>query len=187
MSLQNLYAVDVETTGVNAQKNSIVSIGIVSLKYPHETLYEECRIWDGAVIEQGALNVNGFTGLEVIDPTKQSEAELIAKVCAWVGPSPIMVAHNAAFDRDFVSEACKRAGRASPFSFRTIDIHSVMYMHLLRTQKDIPKSLSLNNCLRAFGLPPEPNPHNALTGAQCNVVLFNSILSYDGSEQNGIF
>ncbi len=185
--MKNLYAVDCETTGVDARKNSIVSIGIVSLEDPTRTFYEECRIWDGAVVEQGALDVNGFTGLQVIDPAKQSEAELITKMIAWLGASPIMVAHNAAFDRDFVSAACKRAGLTSPFSFRTIDIHSIVYMHLLRTKKDIPKSLSLNNCLKAFGLPPEPNPHNALTGAQCNVALFNSVMTYDGSGQEGIF
>lgn len=185
--MKNLYAVDCETTGVDAQKNSIVSIGVVSLEDPARTFYEECRIWDGAIVEQGALNVNGFTGLQVIDPNKQSEAELVKKLIDWLGPSPIMVAHNAAFDRDFVSGACKRAGVESPFSFRTIDIHSIVYMHLLRTKKDVPKSLSLNNCLKVFGLPPEPNPHNALTGAQCNVALFTSVMTYDGSEQAGIF
>lgn len=185
--MKNLYAVDCETTGVDAQKNSIVSIGVISLEDPTKKFYEECRIWEGAVVEQGALNVNGFTGLQVIDPAKQSEADLIKKLLAWIGPSPIMVAHNAAFDRDFVAGACKRAGVLSPFSFRTIDIHSLVYMHMLRVKKDIPKSLSLNSCLKAFGLPAEPDPHNALTGAECNVALFNSVMNYDGSGQEGIF
>ena len=49
------------------------------------------------------------------------------------------------------------------------------------------KSLSLNTCLKIFGLPREPDPHNALTGAKCNVALFNSVMTYDGSDQVGIF
>lgn len=185
--MKNLYAVDVETTGTDARRHSLLSVGVVSLEDPTKTFYEECRIWDGASIEKEALDVNGFTGLEAIDPNKQSEAELVSKLREWLGPSPIMVAHNAAFDRDFIGEAFKRAGGYTPFSFRTIDIHSIVYMHLLRTKKDIPKSLSLNNCLKAFGLPAEPNPHNALTGAQCNVALLNSVMNYDGSGQEGIF
>jgi DNA polymerase III epsilon subunit-like protein len=185
--MKNLYAVDVETTGIDARRHSLLSIGVVSLEDPSRTFYEECRVWDGAAIEQEALNVNGFTGLQAIDPSRQSEAELTVKLKEWLGPAPIMIAHNAAFDRDFVAAAFKRAGSVSPFSFRTIDIHSVVYMHLLRNKKDIPKSLSLNMCLKMFGLPREPDPHNALTGAQCNVALFNSVLNYDGSDQVGIF
>jgi len=185
--MKNLYAVDVETSGINPKVNSIVSIGVVSIYDPANTFYEECRVWEGAIIEQEALNVNGFTGLQVIDPNKQSEAEMLAKLKTWLGPSPIMIAHNSAFDSGFIKEAFIRAGGFSPFSFRTIDIHSIVYLHLLRNKKAIPKSLSLNNALKEFGLPREPDPHNALTGAQCNVALFNSVLKYDGSGQAGIF
>ena len=187
--MKNLYAVDVETTGTDAQKHSILSVGVVSLSDPTQYFYGECRIWDGARIEQEALAVNGFSALEAIDPNKQSESDLVKELYKWLPEKSglIMVAHNAAFDRDFIREAFNRAEGYTPFSFRTIDVHSIVYMHLLRNKKDIPKNLSLNNCLKAFGLPPEPNPHNALTGAQCNVALFNSVLSYDGSEQQGIF
>jgi DNA polymerase III epsilon subunit-like protein len=187
--MKNLYAVDVETTGTDPRRHSLLSVGVVSIADPTQTFYGECRIWDGANIEQEALNVNGFSAMEAVDQNKQSESDLVKELYKWLPEKSklIMVAHNAAFDRDFLAEAFKRADGISPFSFRTIDVHSIVYMHMLRTKKDIPQNLSLNNCLKAFGLPPEPNPHNALTGAQCNVALFNSVLAYDGSEQQGIF
>lgn len=186
--MKNLYAVDVETTGTNPERHSLVSIGAVSIEDPTKTFYRECRIWDGAAVEAEALRVNGFSGMEVLDQNKLSEAEMMKEFVQWLGGTGLMmVAHNAAFDRDFVAAACKRADISTPFSFRTIDIHSLMYMHLLRAKKDIPRHLSLNAALQSFGLPREPDPHNALTGAQCNVELFNKVLNYDGSQQEGLF
>lgn len=183
--MEKIFAVDVETTGTNPQKHALLSVGVVSIDNPTKTFYEECQIWDGAEIELGALKVNGFTGFDAIDPAKQKEKELIQKLKEWLPQSNdlIILAHNAAFDRDFINAAFVRAGEQNPFSFRTIDVHSIVYMHLLSNKKDVPSRLSLNNCLKALGFPPEPNPHNALTGAKCNVDIFYSILNYDSSGQ----
>lgn len=175
--MNKLFAVDVETTGLDPKKNSIVAIGAVDIETPERTFYIECRVWDGAEIEDGALRVNGFTR-EQIAAQEQSHDGAIDRFFAWLtqdGDTPIMVAHNSGFDRGFVREAAARAGCKDPFSFRTIDIHSIVYMHLLRTGRPVPTRLSLNECLLSFGLDKEPDPHNALTGAKCNQVLFKKV------------
>jgi len=56
-----MIMVDVETTGVDAKKNSIISIGAVDFSNPQNQFYKECRIWEGAEITQQALYINGFT------------------------------------------------------------------------------------------------------------------------------
>ena len=187
--IENLIAVDVETTGIDANRNSLVSIGAVSISDPTNTFYRECVVWDGALITEEALRVNGFTHDQIVDAKKNNkttEGGMIGEFFAWLPDSPMMIAHNSSFDRDFVAAAAKRAGLINPFSFRTVDIHSIVMLHLLRSKSKVPKTLSLNQCLKRLGFPPEPNPHNALTGAQCDAVLFDKVLNYDGEEQLGL-
>lgn len=176
--MNKLFAVDVETTGLDPKVNSIVSIGAVDIEVPERSFYKECRPFEGAIIEDAALHVNGFTR-EDFEKQLLDEAMLINHFFDWLDQqegTPIMVAHNSAFDKSFIAEAANRAGFKNPFSFRTIDIHSIVYMHLLRTHGRVDvKSLSLNECLKSFGLDKEPDPHNALTGAKCNQQLFKKV------------
>ena len=60
-----MIVVDVETTGLYPNKNSIVSIGAVDFLNPVNTFYQECRIWRGAKISDQALEVNGFTKKQI--------------------------------------------------------------------------------------------------------------------------
>ena len=46
-----MIVVDVETTGVDARKNSIVSIGAVDFENQKNQFYGECKIWEGAEID----------------------------------------------------------------------------------------------------------------------------------------
>lgn len=176
--MNKLYAVDVETTGLDPKTSSIVSIGAVDIEVPERTFYIECSVWTGAEIYEGALKINGFT-LEQVTTNPVTEAEAIRKFFEWLEESPIMVAHNSGFDRGFIKCAAERAGVKDPFSFRTIDIHSIVYMHLLRLGKEIPSRLSLNECLQSFGLDKEPEPHIALTGAKCNQMLFKKVQHHE--------
>lgn len=174
--MNRIYAVDVETTGLDPAIASIVSIGAVNIGDPEDTFYIECRAWEGADISDVALKINGFTR-EQIAGQALNEAEAIQKFFDWLQDSPIMMAHNAGFDRSFVEHAAKRAGMKNPFSFRTIDIHSIVYLHMQRKRHKIPARLSLNECLQYFGHEKEPDPHNALTGAKCNQIIYRSVLA----------
>lgn len=176
---KTLYAIDVETTGLNHRDSSLVSIGAVEIMDPTNRFYMECNVWKGSLVEDVALKINGFSHTDITDnPDKVSEAEMITAFVEWVTQknAPMMVAHNASFDRDWVAAACNRAAIKNPFEFRTIDIHSIMYAHLMRLGKDVPGRLSLNACLELCGLPKEPNPHNALTGAECNYFIYRHVV-----------
>ena len=43
-----MVAIDIEASGVNYEKNSIVSLGAIDMSDPGRRFYGECRIWDGA-------------------------------------------------------------------------------------------------------------------------------------------
>ena len=170
----NYYSIDVETSGLDPKESSILSIGAVDIE-TGDTFYGECQAWDGAYISSTALKINGFTEEDIADKTKKTEASLVKLFIDWLREKPMMIAHNAAFDRDFIAAAADRAGVRNPLSFRTIDIHAITQIEMIRCKYDVPTVLGLNKCLNYFHLPSEPTPHNALTGAKCNAAIFNKI------------
>lgn len=169
-----MIVLDIEATGTNPSKHSILAIGAVDLAHAEHTFYGECRAWEGAHIMEEALAVNGFSLSAVKDPAKQSEAELVRQFLAWSDDldDRTLAAQNVAFDAAFLQAACERAGVAYPFAHRTIDVHSVVYTHILLSGKQPPfdayhrhSALSLDAARAYVGLPSEPTPHNALEGA----------------------
>lgn len=176
-----MIAVDVETTGLDPEQASIVSLGAVDLDDPANQFYEECRIWDGARITDESLAITGFTRDEVGEGSgKQTEAELVRNFIAWANDRPkdhTFVGQNPRFDADFVELACKRAGVAFPFAHRTIDTHSLCWFHMVGRGMAPPvenrrSAINLDYILTYTGVPPEPKPHNALTGALSHAEVF---------------
>jgi DNA polymerase III epsilon subunit-like protein len=168
-----MIVLDVETTGLSPERDSILSIGALDLHDPTNQFYDECRAWDGANIEDEALAVNGFTRGDAADPSRKSEAELIAAFIAWATDRPeerTLAAQNVAFDRGFVEAACRRARIECPFAHRTIDVHTLVWAHMVNRGMTPPtanhrSAVNLDAALRYCGLPEEQKPHNALTGA----------------------
>ena len=168
---------------MSPEKSSILSLGALDLAEPTNQFYDECRVWDGAHVDEGALAVNGFSREEINDGSKKSEAELVKAFVAWATDRPkdqTLAAQNPSFDRDFVQAACTRAGIEFPFAHRTIDVHTLVWLHL--TQKGIEppaaahhSALNLDFALRYCGMPEEPRPHNALTGAFSHAEVISRI------------
>jgi len=181
-----MLILDVEASGVHPQKNSIVSIGALDLENPDNQFYDECRVWDGAHISDEALAVNGFTREEILDKTKKTEEEVIRAFIAWATDLlsvRTIVGQNPSFDRDFVAAACVRAGIDFPFAHRTIDTHTLAWMHMVKRGIRPPvanhrSALNLDTILNYCGIPEEPSPHNALTGALCHAEVTSRLL-YD--------
>lgn len=180
-----MLIVDVEASGTEYGKHSIVSLGAVDLEHPENRFYAECRIWDGAHVMEGALAVNGFTEAEITDPTKMSEAELITQFLEWSQhmSDRTLAGQNVSFDRDFIKAACERAGLAWDLAYRTIDTHTLCFMHIVKAGKTPPidaqhrrSALNLDAVLQYCGIPDEPDPHNALTGALSHAEVISRLL-----------
>lgn len=175
-----MIAVDIETTGVLPWDNSILSIGAVDMGDPKNRFYGECRVWDGAIIEEQALKVNGFNLEQVNDPKRLSEAELLKEFFRWtrtLQSQPMLCGYNAMFDFNFLKFGSERAGIRNVFQYRTIDVHSIMWMHITRNGSRPPKNISLNRSLEIMGAGREPDPHNALTGAMCAAEVVSRVLT----------
>ena len=180
-----MIVLDVETSGVVPDRHSILSIGALDLDEPTNQFYEECQVWEGAELSDEALAVNGFSRDEVVGQgsAKQTEAQLIASFVAWAMDRPqdrTLAAQNVAFDRAFLEAACQRAGIESPFAHRTIDVHSLVWLHMAERGVTHPvknrhSGINLTEALAYAGLPEEPKPHNALTGAFIHAELIARI------------
>lgn len=193
-----MLIVDTECSGLRPERHSIVSIGAFDFRNPENRFYGECRVWDGAHIMEDALAVNGFSEVEVTDPTKQSEAELIAAFLEWSQdlPERTLTGQNVSYDRNMLMAAAERAGLNWNLAYRTIDTHTLCWMHIIKAGNEPPvdaqhrrSSLTLDSILQYCGIPEEPKPHNALTGALCHGevasrLLYNAKLLPEFSEHD---
>lgn len=178
-----MIVLDVESSGLNPLKHSILSLGALDLENPTNQFYEECRVWEGSAIEDEALAINGFSKEQATDLTKKSESELITSFVAWAQTgieNRMLAAQNPCFDLEMVQAACQRAGIECPFGKRTIDVHSVVWLHMTTHNNEPPveknrSAINLDYALRYCGIPEEPRPHNALMGAKCHAEVIARI------------
>lgn len=177
-----MIVIDVEASGVSPEKNSLVSIGAVDFANPENRFYEECRIWDGAHIEKGALEVNGFTKEQITDPKKKTDREVLVSFLAWLAPikDKTIAGHNPSFDRDFLKATASRYHINWPLAQRSVDLHSVCYFDMIKRGVALPAShehsaINLDAVLKYVGIPDEQKPHNALTGALVETEAFGRL------------
>jgi DNA polymerase III epsilon subunit-like protein len=181
-----MLILDIEASGLDYEKHSIVSLGALDLDKPDYRFYMECRIWDGSHISDEALAVNGFTKEQITDPKKESESELAIRFLEWsemIGDRTLG-GQNPSFDRDMLKAAIKRAHQNWTLAHRTIDSHTLCWMHMVKRGMQPPQdpqhkrsALDLDAVLNYCGIPSEPEPHNALTGALCHAEVISRLLN----------
>nr|MBA4404955.1 hypothetical protein [Nanoarchaeum sp.] len=181
-----MLVVDVETTGIDEKKHSIVSIGALYLFAPDNQFYQEARIWPGAEITDKALEINGFTREQITDPTKPSQKQMLEQFIGWSSQfnDLTLAGENPRFDLNFLNESFKREGLDFNLGYRTVDLHSILYRELLihdtpRVLKKKVSAMNGNFIFNYVGLPKEPEPHNALTGAKFEAEAFYRLIIRD--------
>ena len=177
-----MVIVDVESSGVSPEKHSLLSVGAVDFANPENRFYEECRIWDGAHVEKDSMAVNGFSQAQITDPKKKTDREVAVDFLAWLEKieEKTLAGHNPSFDRDFLQATAHRYHLNWPLAHRTVDLHSVCYFDMVKRKIPVPNvhghsALNLDSILSYLGLPQEPKPHNALTGALVETEAFGRL------------
>lgn len=182
-----MLIIDTECSGLRPERHSLLSIGALDFRNPDNRFYGECRVWEGAEIMEEALKVNGFTQAEATDASKQSEAELIESFLAWSQdlPERTLTGQNVAYDKGMLMAAAERARADWNLAYRTVDVHSLCWMHVVKNLGTPPvdeehrrSALNSSTILNYCGLPKEPDPHNALTGALWHAEVTSRLL-YD--------
>jgi hypothetical protein len=134
-----------------------------------------------------ALEVNGFTMEQATDPTKQSEAELVAAFLEWSQdlPERTLTGQNVPFDHNMLQAAAMRGRLNWNLAYRTIDVHTLCWMHVIKASGIPPVDIkhrrtALNSkaILNYCGLEKELDPHNAMNGALWHAEVTSRLL-YD--------
>jgi DNA polymerase III epsilon subunit-like protein len=134
-----------------------------------------------------ALEVNGFTLEQATDPNKQSEAELVQSFLDWSAdlPERTLTGQNVPFDYNMLEAAARRGKLNWNLAHRTIDVHTLCWMHVIKSggqppvdEKHRRTALNSKAVLNYCGMPPEVDPHNALTGALWHAEVTSRLL-YD--------
>jgi DNA polymerase III epsilon subunit-like protein len=182
-----MIVIDIEASGTNYAKHSIVSLGALDFDRPEHRFYQECRIWDEAHINAESLAINDMTEDDARDSSKKSEGEIVREFLEWsqhMGDRTL-AGQNVSFDRDFLKAACEREGLPWDLAHRTIDTHTLCYMHMVKRSVTPPideqhrrSALNMDAVLNYCGIPAEPQPHNALTGAFSHAEVISRLL-YD--------
>lgn len=180
-----MLVIDVEASGLDPRKHAILSIGGVELENPSNQFYGSARVWDGAEIDDEALAVNGFSREEVTDPSKQSQEVLLRAFLGWAKRADdcTMAGHNFAMDLYYLKFSAEREGLNFFPPKRTLDTHSLVYMHMTARGLEPPMENNRTAIDSDFvcdyvGIPHEESPHNALAGAKFEAEAISRLL-YD--------
>jgi DNA polymerase III epsilon subunit-like protein len=182
-----MIIVDIETTGIDPTKHSILSIGAIDFDNPRERFAIECSAFAGAHFEEEALAITGHTKESIFDASKPTEAEAIGKFIKWAknAKDHTIAGQNCYFDLEFLLAAAHRAHLDISLPKRIVDLHSVVWLHLIKRGMapeidPIHKRSNINSDFITdyVGIPREDGPHIGIVGAMWEAESF-SRLFYD--------
>lgn len=178
-----MIIVDVETSGPSKTLCSIVSIGAIDFE-SLKTYYDENKVFDGALIKQEALDLNGFTREQITNSNKISLEQNVSNFIQWANQfedKTLAGQHIGAYDSDMLKISAERYNLKWLFGYGTVDLHSLVFGHQLRSGLK-PSMHSGRAAIRSeeistyVGIPQEPKPHNALKGAVFEAEAFSRLI-----------
>lgn len=174
-----LMFIDVETTGLDKNKHSIVELAATPVidGIRHDTLVLKMRPFDGATIDNDALNVHGYS-LSEINQWEDQKIQL-RKFIEFVDSFDKkfkFAGHNARFDIGFVfSLFCRNSEYSTYVSrFRADTICTYEMAKEIGKKQLGVESLKLGDLCRKFGIKLN-KAHNAKDDIEATVELYNAL------------
>jgi len=180
-----MIVADMEATGLDHQKHSIVSIGAIEFENPTNQFYMECRPWEGAEIDDEGIAVAGFTREELKDESKPTLEEMITAFYEWTKTceEKTLMGQNVSSDRQMINAAFGKAGISWNFAYRNVDLHSIVYFHHMQRGIPVPQendrsALNLDVIARYVGIPDRgEGSHNGLWDAKLEAEALGRVLN----------
>jgi DNA polymerase-3 subunit epsilon len=172
-------AVDLETTGLDAGSDVIVSVGYV----PVVERRIQCRAARHAYVRIDRSVEQSATIHHILDADldqARSEADVLADLLEALAGRVLLV-HHAPMDLAFLHAACRRH-YGVPLLTRVVDTLDLARRRRQRGDKEIREGeLRLDALRRSYGLPRYP-AHDALTDALSTAELFLAMLPTWGDD-----
>lgn len=183
LSELEFVALDFETTGLNPDKDGILSIGLVPFTASRIRLKQAAHwtIRPKAKLEEESVVIHGITHNDILDaPTLD---EVLGDVLSALA-GKIIVVHYRPIERGFLNSALKRM-IGEGIEFPVVDTMQIESDYQSRLTGGIinklkgkrADSVRLGQSRRRYGLPDYP-PHHALTDAIATAELLQAQLAY---------
>lgn len=177
-----LLFLDTETGGIDPQKHSLLSIGMMVWENGFFCARKLINVNDGVnVCTKEALSINKINIDEHIKngiSPKEAINEMIDFIETEFGKGErvILCGHNIGFDIRFLKQMFKNNNceYGKYFSHRSVDTHSIMlYLQICGVIRE--KVTSSHDALKYFGIKPVDR-HNALGDAIDTAILFDKLV-----------
>lgn len=166
---------DLETTGLDPERQEIIEIGAVKVSHDLNSEIEEFHAKikpqhiETAMPE--ALQVNGYSDELWADAGPLSE--VLPDFLKFINGS-MLAAYNNTLDMRFLLSNVAREKLAMTSGYHYIDIFSIAYEHVVGRQgKD--EMLRLSDMCAYFGIPTPPEPHQALDDAHAALNVWRMV------------
>ena len=172
MNERKIAMTDLETSGDVFGLHEILEIGLVVFDQNSFEIIDKLNTKTTPLnIENAvpaALERNGYNEKDWKDavPLKEAMEKYAEKT-----KDCIFCAYNATFDWGFISDAFRRTGVKNEMDYHRLDLLSIVWVKgLAKNEK-----WNLKTACEMFGIPSEPDPHNALNGAMTAYELFKKL------------
>lgn len=150
---ENVVFIDLETTGLNPEKDMITQLAAVNITLPNahlRTFNVYVKPDNGISVPEKIREMTGITD-ELLDTLGKSEEKALSAFGEWLmGESFIFAGHNVQFDLCFMMEAIKRHGQACGSLKNALD--HAGYFDTLTVYKDRrPSPHNLHAALTEYG------------------------------------
>lgn len=158
-------AIDLETTGLQAERDGVIELGAVRVKPDGSEESFSCLIHRGPPLPQSIVALTGITD-EMLASEGISLRQALDRFLAFIG-NDMLVGHNISFDMEFLRAACRETERPMPAN-RCQDL-----LNLARRKVDGVANYKLETLAVHFGLPPPA--HRALADCQLVCALYRKL------------
>lgn len=174
-----LIFLDLETTGLRAQKHEIIEIGALKVdpKKPFKVLGElQIKVKPKNIrwATKEALEINGYSAEGWKDAMELEDA---LKILDEFGREGVLVGFNVSFDWAFLDRAYFALGKRDPFYYHRLDVMALVYFKMFSERK--MKRFSLGEACRLLKIE-RKSAHRALDDARVTYLVFKELFSYTG-------
>ena len=169
--------VDCETTGLNPEKDAIVSIGAIAIKAGQILLDDQFEIMFKVTHNTASVTVHGVTR-EVAEQDGVEEVEALKQFLTYLQDS-VIVGHHVKFDKTIISAHCTRR---FGFTLKNSCLDTMNMTLLLERSGVLPKlgvsdDFSLDSLCRRFSIAPHGR-HTAGGDAFITAQIFLILLKH---------
>ena len=168
---------DFETTGQDPFVHEIIEIGLVLVNQQSGQILEEwnqrIRPLHPETMQPGAQQRNGYD--EAVWQDAISLEEGIRLYLAKTAGA-IFWAFNAPFDMGFLRAALQQTGLVHTMDYHYFDVMPMAYPMMKKLGRE---KFSLSHVAETLGLPKEPMPHRAVTGAKMAVKVWQRLMAVE--------